>query len=96
MPALFGAITAGDLSTVPGISPAITAAVASASAQAASLSFKYVWYAVVAFAACSVLAACLTINYGEYLDDTVERRLHGKTVTAVPHDERHEDVLEKS
>lgn len=51
------------------------------------MSFKYVWYAVVAFAACSVLAACLTINYGEYLDDTVERRLHGKTVTAVANDE---------
>lgn len=25
-------------------------------------------------------AACLTVNYGEYLTDTVERKLHGKSV----------------
>ncbi|KAF2165625.1 hypothetical protein M409DRAFT_23917 [Zasmidium cellare ATCC 36951] len=86
LPALFTAITAGDLTTVPGITPRITAAVGVASAQAAALSFKYVWYAVCAFAACAVIASCLTINYGEYLNDTVERKLHGKTVEVVAHD----------
>lgn len=87
LPALFAAITAGDLTTVPGITPRITAAVGVASAQAAAISFRYVWYAVCAFAACAVIASCLTINYGEYLNDTVERKLHGKTVDVVA-DER--------
>ena len=77
---LFTALTAGDLSTVPGITPAIETAVGAADALAAAEAFKYVWYAVVAFAALAVGAACLTVNYGEYLTDTVERKLHGKSV----------------
>lgn len=42
--------------------------------------FRYVWYAVIAFACLAVIAACLTIDYGEYLTDDVTRKLHGRTV----------------
>ena len=82
LPDLFTALTAGNLTTVPGITPSIELAVGAATATAAADAFQYVWYAVVAFAAVAVVAACLTVNYGEYLTDTVERKLHGKTVEA--------------
>lgn len=85
LPALFTALTAGDLTTVSGITPAIEAAVGAADSMAAADAFRYVWYAVVAFACVAVIAACLTVNYGEYLTDTVERKLHGKTVDAGTH-----------
>ena len=82
LPALFTALATGNLTAVPGITPAITLAVGSANAMAAADAFRYVWYAVVAFCCVAVFAACLTVNYGEYLTDTVERKLHGKTVEA--------------
>jgi hypothetical protein len=88
LPALFTALTAGDLTKVPGINAKIEAAVGAADAAAAAKSFKYVWYAVVAFACVAVMAACLTNNYGELLTDTVERKLHGKTVEGTAHEEK--------
>lgn len=85
LPALFTALAAGNLTTVPGITPQIEAAVGAADAMAAAYAFQYVWYAVVAFACVAVIAACLTVNYGEYLTDTVERKLQGKTVEGPAH-----------
>jgi hypothetical protein len=78
--ALFTNLSAGTLSLTPGINSKIVAAVTKANARAGADSFRYVWYAVIAFAACSIVAACLTINYGEYLTDDVARKMHGKTV----------------
>ena len=46
---LFTGLTAGDLTTVPGITPAIIAAVGAADAMAAADAFRYVWYCVIAF-----------------------------------------------
>ena len=77
---LFTALTAGNLTTVPGITTQIELAVGAANAEAAADSFQFVWYAVVAFAIVAVIAACLTVNYGDYLTDKVERKLHGATV----------------
>ena len=51
---------------------------------------RYVWYAVIAFAILAVGAACLTINYGEYLTDEVARKMHGKTVGENSHSDEHE------
>lgn len=82
---LFTALTAGDLTTVPGITPKIEAAVGAADAMAGADSFRYVWYAVVAFACVAVIASCLTVNYGGHLNDKVERKLHGKTVDGSGH-----------
>ncbi|KAK0812853.1 hypothetical protein LTR02_003130 [Friedmanniomyces endolithicus] len=72
---LFAALTTGAFAKVPGITPEIIAAVGAANASAGAKSFQYVWYAVVAFCCVAVVAACLTVNYGEYLTDTVERKL---------------------
>lgn len=80
LPSLFTNLTAGTLEKIPGINAAIIAAVGAADAMAAADSFRYVWYCVVAFACVACIAACLTINYGDKLTDTVERKLHGKTV----------------
>jgi len=81
------------LTTVPGITSKIAAAVVAADATAAADAFRYVWYAVCAFAAAAVVAACLTVNYGPYLNDTVERKLHGRTVDGAAH---HGDGDEKA
>jgi hypothetical protein len=85
LPDLFAGLTAGNLSTVPGITPQIELAVGEANAMAAADAFRYVWYAVIAFACVAVIAACLTVNYGDYLTDTVERKLHGRTIDVVAH-----------
>jgi len=80
LPSLFTNLTAGTLPKVPGINENIIAAVTAANSQAAAESFKFVWYAVVAFAVLATGAACLTIDYGEYLTDEVARKMHGATV----------------
>ncbi|KAK6423434.1 hypothetical protein LTR95_016530 [Oleoguttula sp. CCFEE 5521] len=87
LPDLYTALTTGVLTTVPGITPAIEAAVGAANAIAAAQAFRYVWYAVIAFCCLALGAACLTVNYGEHLTDTVERKLHGKTVHVGEHHE---------
>ncbi|KAJ9658280.1 hypothetical protein H2201_007839 [Coniosporium apollinis] len=87
---LFGNLTTGTLDVVPGINPQIIAAVAAANARAAADAFRYVWYAVIAFACLAVIAACLTIDYGEHLTDDIARKMHGKTVH-VPEHGQHDD-----
>ena len=77
---LYANLTAGTLSKVPGINAEIIAAVGAANSAAAAEAFKYVWYSVIAFALFSVIAACLTINYGDYLTDEVARKMHGAMV----------------
>jgi hypothetical protein len=42
--------------------------------------YRYVWYAVVAFACLAVGAAWFTIDYGEYLTDEIARKMHGRSV----------------
>jgi len=86
LPSLFTNLAAGTLADVPGITPSITAAVAVANSRAGADSFKYVWYAVIAFAVLALGAACLTIDYGEYLTDEVARKMHGATVGVVAGD----------
>jgi hypothetical protein len=80
LPSLFTNLTAGTLAKVPSIDAKIIEAVAAANASAVAMAFKYVWYAVIAFAVVAVGAACLTIDYGEYLTDEVSRKMHGVTV----------------
>ena len=94
---LFTSLATGKFDLVPGITPKIIAAVAAANAQAGADSFRYVWYAVIAFAVCSIIAACLTINYGQYLTDDVARKMHGKTVHVPNPGEHstHSDVLDE-
>ena len=92
LPDLFAGLTAGNLTGIPGITSSIELAVGAANAAAAADAFRYVWYAVIAFACVAVIAACLTVNYGEYLTDTVERKLHGRTVEKFSHGHAEEKV----
>jgi multisubunit Na+/H+ antiporter MnhG subunit len=80
LPDLYTNLSAGTLTKTPGINADIIAAVMSADSSAAAEAFKYVWYAVIAFAVLATGASCLTINYGEYLTDDVARKMHGATV----------------
>jgi hypothetical protein len=77
---LYTNLSAGTLAETPGINADIIEAVVSANANAAADAFQYVWYAVIAFAVLALGAACLTIDYGEYLTDEVARKMHGATV----------------
>jgi hypothetical protein len=79
-PSLFTNLTAGTLEKVPGIKASIIEVVTVADQNAAADAFKYVWYAVIAFACLAVVVSCLTIDYGEYLTDDVARKTHGATV----------------
>ena len=80
LPSLFTNLTAGTLERVPGITASIIEVVTVADQNAAADTFKYVWYAVIAFACLAVVVSCLTIDYGEYLTDDVARKMHGATV----------------
>ncbi|KAK4941425.1 hypothetical protein LTR10_018694 [Elasticomyces elasticus] len=93
LPALLEGLALSNFTAVPGINTKITAAVGGAEASAAAESFKYVWYAVIAFACLACGAACLTIDYGEYLTDDVARKMHGKTV-GVKEDGHHQDDVQ--
>jgi hypothetical protein len=77
---LYTNLSAGTLVQTPGINADIIVAVMNADSSAAAEAFKYVWYAVIAFAVLATGASCLTINYGEYLTDDVARKMHGATV----------------
>ncbi|TKA69436.1 hypothetical protein B0A49_03776, partial [Cryomyces minteri] len=79
LPSLFTNLATGTLKLVPGITPQVITAVGAANAMAAAEAFRYVWYAVIAFAILALVASCLTINYGQYLTDDVARKMHGKT-----------------
>lgn len=94
LPDLYTNLTAGTLEKTPGITPSIMAAVVAADSSAAADAFKYVWYAVIAFACLALFAACLTIDYGEYLTDDVARKMHGTTVGVKEGHDRNEKVIE--
>ena len=48
---------------------------------------------MIAFACLAIVAACLTIDYGEHLTDEVARKMHGRTVH-VPERGHHHDTKE--
>ena len=77
---LYTNLSAGTPAKTPEINAKIIAAVSAAVSKAASYVFQYVWYAVIAFAVMAVVAACLTIDHGEYLTDEIARKMHGATV----------------
>jgi hypothetical protein len=77
---LYTNLSTRTLARTPGINVDIIAAIVSADSNAAAQAFKYVWYAVVAFAVLAIGASCRTINYEEYLTDNVATKMHGSTV----------------
>ena len=93
LPALFTGITAGDFSSVPGISANIIAATSDAVKEAYALSFRTVYLCTIPFGVLLIIAALLSPNVEEYLTDEVARKMHGKTDKAeVAQKEMIEDV----
>lgn len=80
--ALFAAITAGDLSTVPGIRPDIIAAVGTAVKTAYTNSFRVVFYTTIPFSAILLLSAFLVPDMEKFLSHNVAKKLQDKTLDA--------------
>jgi len=76
VPTLMAALTAGDLSAVPGIDDNIAAVVDQATKQAYSMSFRTVFLCTLPFGAIVLVAAALAPNVEDYLTDEVARKLH--------------------
>ena len=75
LPSLFEAVTSGNFTKVPGITPNIIAAVGNAGKTADAQAFKTVYLASIAFGVLSVCAALCAQNVDEQLTDNVARRL---------------------
>jgi len=78
LPALFTAITAGNLTTVPGITPAIIAVVGQEVQKSYVESFRIVFYATIPFGVLLIIFAALVPNMEKYLQGNVARRLQAK------------------
>ncbi|KAF9884304.1 hypothetical protein FE257_001882 [Aspergillus nanangensis] len=76
---LLDGLTSGQFENIPGINDGIIVAAAAAKADAAANAFRYVWYAVIAFACVALAASVMTIDYGAYLTDDVARKMHGRS-----------------
>lgn len=75
IPALFTAITAGNLTTVPGMTPAIEAAVGAQVVHSYISSFKIVFLATIPFSALLICMSFLVPNMEKYLHHNVAKRL---------------------
>ncbi|KAF7554035.1 hypothetical protein G7Z17_g3246 [Cylindrodendrum hubeiense] len=73
--ALFAGITAGDFSTVPGVTDKVVTAVSAALVKAYANSFHIVFYATIPFSCILLVAACLVPNVEKYLTSNVAKRL---------------------
>lgn len=73
--ALFAGITAGDFSTVPGMTTEIAAAVSSALVTAYTKSFHIVFYATIPFSCLVLIASCLVPDVEKFLTRNVAKRL---------------------
>lgn len=74
--ALFAAITAGDFSSVPGISEEIIGAVVGAVKEAYTESFRMVFYATIPFSVILLLSSILVPNMEKYLTQNVAKKLN--------------------
>ncbi|KAJ2906561.1 trichothecene efflux pump [Zalerion maritima] len=88
--ALFAGITAGDFSTVKGMTPEIAAAVGSAVRTSYVDAFKMVFYTTVPFSAILIIAACFVPNMEKYLTKNVAKRLQDQNL-----DKEEEKKIEK-
>ncbi|KAF2267864.1 trichothecene efflux pump [Lojkania enalia] len=75
LPALFAGIAAGNMTSVPGITPEIMAAAGAATSKAYLESFKIVFYATIPFGVLLIVFAILSPNFEKYLSMNVAKRL---------------------
>ncbi|KAL1598144.1 hypothetical protein SLS59_007154 [Nothophoma quercina] len=77
LPALLQGIVAGDLSSIPGITPEILDAVGAAVKDAYARSYQTVYFCTLPFGALLIISALFSPNVEQYLTDEVARKLHG-------------------
>ena len=75
IPALLGSLAAGDLSTVPGITPQIEAAALKGETAAYTSAFHYVFYATIPFSVILIVGSVIFPNFEKYLTTEVARKL---------------------
>jgi hypothetical protein len=76
--AFFAAVTSGDFSKVPGVTPAVLAALGPAMKLAYSQSFRIVFFCTIPFSVILIGASCLVPNMEKYLHNNVAKRLQGR------------------
>lgn len=80
VPALLGGVSTGVFDAVPGISPAILAAIGHPIKHAYAMSFRTVFLCTLPFGAIILVAAIVWCpNVEDYLTDEVARKLQGVT-----------------
>lgn len=77
LPALFAGLTAGNLTAVPGITPAIATIAGAQTTRAYTDAFKIVFYTTIPFGVLLFVAACFVPDVEKYLTSNVARRLQG-------------------
>lgn len=77
--ALLEGLAVGNFTAVPGIDQEILTATLRGNQEAYIQSFKMVYYAGIAFAACGIVGAMLVPNCEARFTSTISRKLHGKT-----------------
>ncbi|KIH87497.1 siderophore iron transporter [Sporothrix brasiliensis 5110] len=85
--ATFAALTNGTaaaLDAVPGMTPAIEAAVAQGTKTAWASTFTTVYYSSLAFTGVAVIAACFSSDIDKYMTSYVSRRIAGTQAMDVP------------
>lgn len=75
LPQLFAGITAGNFTSVPGITPEIIAAASAATQKAYIESFRIVFYATIPFGVLLIIFSALSPNFEKYLSLNVAKRL---------------------
>lgn len=76
LPALIEAVTAGELATFPGITPAIEKAVSAVLPTAYTQAYKTVYLASLGFGGIAIIGCMFAKDAQKHLTDTVERKMH--------------------
>lgn len=93
IPAIAAAAQAGNLDELPGIRPAILAAVSKIIPTAYSQAFKTVYLASLAFGGIAILSSLFSKDVQEHLTNKVERKLRGTQKQATLTDLKIEEAV---
>ncbi|KAH7119864.1 fungal trichothecene efflux pump [Dendryphion nanum] len=80
LPEVLGAVSAGTLAQVPGITQSVIASITEALPTAYGQAFKTVYLASLGFGGIAIIGSLLTVDPKKHLTDKVERRMHGRGI----------------
>ncbi|PLB35258.1 trichothecene efflux pump [Aspergillus candidus] len=89
-------LATGMFISVPGVDMETATQLSLVRSASAADAWRYVWYAVIAFAGLALILSFTTIDYGQYLTDEVTRKMHGRTVGVVEGEKRSGERSEES